>query len=250
MKKDIISGVYFILNNDNKLIKIGCSKNILKRYNELQSDMRHLGLSEELSLLGYIDCEDYFKLEKHLHKKFKKYKVLNEWYSIKVDDVSSVIKNINTRDFLAKNNSIQDKKAFYRYCKDEEIYEIIGYVNTNKLVSVLMKLSSNEKLVYYILRDFVQYPTNFVVIADTLPTTKQLEKLVGLSEKSIIGALKSLEDKKIIKRKQVGHKKAIVINPDYYASGKDLEVDTLAMFGLIEVREDIIDTYLEELKIK
>ena len=123
-------------------------------------------------------------------------------------------------------------------------------VYRKKIEEVLvMKLSSNEKLVYYILRDFVQYPTNYVVIADTLPTTKQLEKVVGLSEKSIITALKGLEEKKLIKRKQVGHKKAVVMNPEYYASGKDLEIDTLAMFGLMEVKQDVIDTYLEDLKL-
>lgn len=152
----------------------------------------------------------------------------------------------NTQSLTNKKTS-KKKQVKTRDRHDNGEFNI---VYRNKVEEILkMKLSSNEKLVYYILRDFVQYPTNFVVIADTLPTTKQLEKLVGLSEKSIIGALKSLEDKKIIKRKQVGHKKAIVVNPDYYASGKDLEVDTLAMFGLIEVREDIIDTYLEELKI-
>lgn len=115
---------------------------------------------------------------------------------------------------------------------------------------ITMKLTNNEKLVYYILRDFVQYPTNFVVIADALPTTKQLEKLVGLSEKSIITALKSLEVKRLIKRKQIGHKKAIVMNPEYYASGKDLEIDTLAMFGLVEARDDVIDQFFQNNDIK
>ena len=109
---------------------------------------------------------------------------------------------------------------------------------------ICMKLTTNEKLVYYVLRDLVQYPTNCVVLNNHIPTNTELEPIIGLSERSIIKAIKSLEDKNLIKRIQYGHKKAIYINPNYYASGKDLEVDTLKMFGLLKCDDEKVKEYI------
>lgn len=154
--------------------------------------------------------------------------------------IENTQKLTNTRNKKKKSNNTREK-----YDNGE-----FNIVYRNRIEGILkMKLNSNEKLVYYVLRDFVQYPSNFVVMANSLPTTKQLEKVIGLSEKSVISALKGLEDKNLIKRKQVGHRKAIAVNPEYYASGKDLDIDTLSMFGLVNVREDVIDTYLKELEL-
>ena len=154
--------------------------------------------------------------------------------------IENTQKLTNTRNKKKKSNNTREK-----YDNGE-----FNIVYRNRIEGILkMKLNSNEKLVYYVLRDFVQYPSNFVVMANSLPTTKQLEKVIGLSEKSIISALKGLENKNLIKRKQVGHRKAIAVNPEYYASGKDLDIDTLSMFGLVNVREDVIDTYLKELEL-
>ena len=108
----------------------------------------------------------------------------------------------------------------------------------------MMKLTANEKLVYYVLRDFVQYPTNCVVIKDHIPTIRELEPLIGLTDRSIGDALISLENKGLIKRKQYGHRKAIYFNPYYYASGKDFELETLQMFDLIECDNEKVEQCL------
>jgi hypothetical protein len=112
-----------------------------------------------------------------------------------------------------------------------------------------MKLNTNEKLVYYVLRDFVQYPTNCLVIKDHIPTIQELEPLVGLSNRSIVDALQTLDDKGLIKRKQYGHRKAIYFNPYYYASGKDLEIEVLQMFELLECDDMKVAEHLKENKI-
>lgn len=108
-----------------------------------------------------------------------------------------------------------------------------------------MKLDKNEKLVYYVLRDFAQYPSNCVVINDSIPTFKELEPLISLTERTIRDSLKTLEIKNIIKLFQSGHRKAIYINPEYYATGKELNIDTLKMFNLLEIDEEKINSYLE-----
>jgi hypothetical protein len=117
-------------------------------------------------------------------------------------------------------------------------------VYENKLEEVVnMKLNNNEKLVYYVLRDYAQYPTNCVIIKNHVPAMIELEPIVGLSERSIRDSLKSLDEKGLIKLVQSGHKKAIYINPEYYATGKDLDTDTLQIFGLIDCDDEKVDKY-------
>ncbi len=108
-----------------------------------------------------------------------------------------------------------------------------------------MKLNNNEKLVFYVLRDFAQYPTNCIVIKDSIPTMKELEPIIGLNEKTIRNSLKSLQEKNLVKLKQYGHRKSIYINPEYYATGKDLDIEILHMFNLIDCDDNKIDEYIE-----
>jgi DNA-binding transcriptional ArsR family regulator len=65
-----------------------------------------------------------------------------------------------------------------------------------------------------------------------------------MSDRNLRRYLKVLEDKNLIKFVQCGFKKAIVVNPEYYATGKDLDLETLKLFGLIECDDEKIESYL------
>jgi hypothetical protein len=118
-------------------------------------------------------------------------------------------------------------------------------VYRNKINEVInMKLDTNEKLVYFTLRDFITYPSNCILINDEVPTFPQLENIVGLKERSIRKSIKSLEEKGLVKLQQSGHRKAVYVNPSYYASGKDLNIEVLQMFDLVECDENKINSYL------
>lgn len=107
-----------------------------------------------------------------------------------------------------------------------------------------MQLNKNEKLVYYILRDFVSHPSNCVMINNEVPVFKELEPLVSLTERTIRDALKTLEEKNLLKLVQTGHRKAIYINPEYYATGKELNITTLELFGLLDLDQEKVESYL------
>ena len=96
-----------------------------------------------------------------------------------------------------------------------------------------MQLEVNEKLVYYVLRDFTVFPSNSNMINDKVPTFEGLGPILGLKERAIRKAVKTLELKGIFKLKQSGHKKVIYVNPEYYATGKNLDIDTVKMFDLM-----------------
>ncbi|WEG18464.1 hypothetical protein PQ478_08270 [Alkalihalophilus pseudofirmus] len=118
-------------------------------------------------------------------------------------------------------------------------------VYRNKINEVIaMKLSNNEKLVFFTLRDFITYPTNCILINNEVPKFPDYENIVGLKERTIRKVIKSLEDKGLFKLKQHGHKKAIYVNPSYYASGKELDIEVLQMFDLIDCDDRKIEEYL------
>lgn len=96
-----------------------------------------------------------------------------------------------------------------------------------------MQLEVNEKLVYYVLRDFTVFPSNSIMINGQVPTFEELEPIIGLKERTIRKAVKSLEQKGLFKLQQSGHKKVIYVNPAYYATGKNLDMDTVKMFDLM-----------------
>jgi len=82
--------VYLIY--DGNYLKIGKTKNIKSRFSALQT-----GNPNKLYLSGYILCKtskEAFKVERTLHKKFKKYHKHGEWYDIKIEDIKSSKFNI------------------------------------------------------------------------------------------------------------------------------------------------------------
>jgi hypothetical protein len=80
-----MSGVYIIKNvnksDKNKLyIKIGCSKNIEKRIEQIKKSFRFNGNLDDLIIYQTIECKSYMKLEKTLHTCLKSRQITNEWY--------------------------------------------------------------------------------------------------------------------------------------------------------------------------
>lgn len=106
-----------------------------------------------------------------------------------------------------------------------------------------LKLSISEKGIYYSLGELLTYPTNTVMINGNIPTFQELGNYIGLSDRNLRKYLHNLEDKNLLKLIKNGYKKAIVFNPEYYATGKDLDIDTLRLFNLIECDENKINSY-------
>ena len=231
--------IYFIEQEGQNLIKIGVAKDIKKRFDTLQT-----GSPQKLILRGYI--EGGYDKEKELHDYFFKFNFGGEWFNLS-KEINNYIENnckFDLNEQIMGRHNLSDVKKLIPY--DGGNFNI---VYENKILEVQnMKLNNNEKLVYYSIRDFAQYPTNCVVIKDSIPTMVELEPIVGLNEKSIRKALKTLNKKSLVKLVQYGHRKAIYINPEYYATGKDLDIKTLEFFDLIECDDEKINYYIKKNK--
>lgn len=167
---DGISGVYFLKNNDNGLIKIGCSKDINERIKCIKSMFNHVGVCSDLSLIGVIECIDYKKLEHHLHTVFKDNRVQCEWFDISEELLLKYSNALNLDKYSIQNdkeevveeiesivdiaNSICDntsnKIGTYFWClnrRSEEIREAIS--NDEQFVefyNYIFKIINNENI--------------------------------------------------------------------------------------------------------
>ena len=98
--------VYFIqLQNEENLIKIGQSRRVLKRINELRYSHK-----DHIEVLLITKSRTYGKItEKHLHKLFREFQVNSEWF--KPDKlIFKYIKKIKNLNLAEDAHSI---------CKDE-----------------------------------------------------------------------------------------------------------------------------------
>ena len=59
-----MSGWLYLIRNQD-IYKIGITKNLLKRMDQLKAD----------EVLNVVKCSNYENLEKELHKKFKEYRI-------------------------------------------------------------------------------------------------------------------------------------------------------------------------------
>jgi len=160
------------------------------------------------------------ELDKQQHKEIGQYAIEND---IELDYKLKKVKTPRVKEFKIGHYENGNFSMMYRDGRDE-------------LMSI--KLDVNEKVVYYVLRDFIEPYSNCIVINGKIPTFEELESIVGFKERTIRKAIKSLEEKGLVKLAQSGHKKAIYINPQYFASCKDFDKDTLKLFGLLDCDEE------------
>lgn len=92
--------VYFIGEQKGSCdrIKIGVAKDIQKRRSNLQTCN-----PSALCVLGWINTEEPYVLERRLHQKFGKNRVHGEWFEIQPGDVLPVLQKAFRDGFITKN---------------------------------------------------------------------------------------------------------------------------------------------------
>lgn len=139
----------------------------------------------------------------------------------------------------------RSKKKKSGKCKERYDKGDFNIIYREEMIGFMaLKLTLIEEGVFSRLCKFLQYPTNCVMINGSIPSIEVLMTIMDLKERALRGHLKTLEQKGVIKLIQSGHKKAIYVNPQYCSTGKDLDIDTLKMFNLIECDDEKIESYL------
>jgi hypothetical protein len=109
--KDKSGFVYLIKTVQNDSYKIGCSKNVYKRLEQLQTSCPF-----ELIVIHRIFSTDAFLLESKLHDYFSAYKIRGEWFELTLDMVNSFLTIADDLDSeLEKEISILPPKAIQQF---------------------------------------------------------------------------------------------------------------------------------------
>jgi excinuclease UvrABC nuclease subunit len=94
------AGIYIVIDKnrsdeENIVYKIGKSKNVKNRINQIKKNFEFLGQNHELEVFTIIYCNQITKLERNLHTilKFAKLMDRHEWFK-------SSIETLNRRLFL------------------------------------------------------------------------------------------------------------------------------------------------------
>lgn len=217
-------GIYKITNLKSNKFYIGSSNDIPKRW------------KQHISGLNNNKHHNF-----HLQKSWNKYGETS--FKFEIIDIVNDSNDLFSREqkWINETNCC-DGNIGYNLSRDAYrpiVAEVSAHLNCNlvyrdKLEELIdIQLEVNEKLVYYILRDFTVFPSNSIMINGQVPTFEELEPIIGLKERTIRKAVKALEAKGLLKLKQSGHKKVIYINPEYYATGKNLDIGTVKMFDLM-----------------
>lgn len=88
------SGVYFLWDSRRKLLKIGCSRNIQKRIQQLINNAKTYAMNDDLFLIGIHPTSPdlTLKLEKYYHVLFQKYAYKYEWFSLSLEQYEETMR--------------------------------------------------------------------------------------------------------------------------------------------------------------
>lgn len=177
---------------------------------------------------------------------------VNKYMTLKIEEFN-IHRNAEV-SFLARENGIEIEQRLInkrsnkkKKSKSKERFDRgeFNILYREEMVNFMaLKLTLIEEGVFSRLCKFLHYPSNSVMINGNIPSIEILMNIMGIKERALRGHLKTLEQKEVIKLVNSGHKKVIYINPNYCASGKDLDIETLTMFGLVECDDRKIDEYL------
>lgn len=187
-------GVYFILNEETKLIKIGCSKDIYKRLDTLQKQIKHLGYNSKLKLIGCIECSNYQYVEKEIHEYFKNRRYINEWFNISLEEANMYIdkykinKNKNDIGLIENKNDGKIIALEYKYIKRIR----------NKLNSYDNGLDGNDLVLISIFKEL-----------DSELSIRDLLDIIPFSERTLRNTVEKLIKNKILSARTLKKNKKI-----------------------------------------
>lgn len=151
----LVGGVYFIKNEYSGNIKIGYGNDIRKRYEQIQTGFRHLGMEPKLKLIAVVlGFSKYLPhIESLFHEEFKKQRRVGEWFKVSERTVNDFILSNSTEEIDFINGVIFDysdyeSQFFPEVVKDYEVsdLEIKAMLGIKEYKSVFDVLSKENKL--------------------------------------------------------------------------------------------------------
>jgi hypothetical protein len=134
--------------------------------------------------------------------------------------------------YVGNRKPITKKKVIKKSYYTNGDFTIMYRIAQKKIDS--FELDIHTEFLYYKLATLLVHPYNLVQIDGVEPSFPELAKHVKMSERKMYSSMKKLEELGVIKFLNAGHKKAIYMNPEYFATGPSLDKHTLILFGIFQ----------------
>lgn len=204
--------IYFIADESTNTVKIGVTKDVYKRLTALQT-----GHSTKLKLLHVT--EGSYEEEKCLHKKYKKYKVRNEWFDLS-DEIVNDIEYANFDEII---ENVKNDPDYYKESTED-------YICFDSSLETLSKFDNITQFkVLLLLFKFENPNSGFIVVNDIVKS--DIADKIKLSVNSVTLAIKQSVDNDCLVRVKKGIYR---INPNVV-----YKVDNIAMWRKRLIYEEI-----------
>lgn len=172
-KKLSSTNYVYVLLNDVGMIKIGITDNPYERFNTIQNASGSLITNYYLS----EPIENNYEIEQHLHKYFRKYNTVAEWYkNISFNEVISYVS-----DYIDKNGKPIIKAKYVVVLKDSS-----NIIDIDEYVEIFAKLIATAKLLNLQIADdkvFIEKMDNLIFDYENLLNSdiEKIDKIIGLA---------------------------------------------------------------------
>lgn len=180
------------------------------------------------------------EVKQYINKKLELYNIHSQEELKRIENDNGFYIEQNIYNSSSKNK----KKRFNSRPKEKYDGGEFNMVYRDKIPKLNEMLNFSEKGVWYSLCELASYPSNCALIDGEVPTYKQIADYIGMSERNLRRYIKTFEEDGLIKSDTVGFRKALFINPQYYVTGKELDLKTLKLFGLVVCDENKVNNYI------
>lgn len=171
-------GVYLIRDLNTGFLKIGCTKNLKERFYFIKNSFKACGITPNLKIEAFLECENYTGLEKFIHNEVYDFRIQSEWFNI--SDIEPI--------FLISSHFKSSK------CNLNNYNLLLTKLNSLNILNILnnKNISSNDKILYITL-----FQLCLEVGYCSLPL-ESLSKMVNISESTTRRCLKTLQQHKLL----------------------------------------------------
>ena len=144
-----IKGVYLLRNLDTGKLKIGTTKDVTRRLQQIIKSFQFCGTIPKLEIECFIEYGYSLELERFLHKELEEYNYQNEWFNIY--NINVVLNKLNIFEYQEKytkeiiDNNIYDEDEMDARVSEAHMKAIRKWQKNNKEHSNYVKSKSSAK---------------------------------------------------------------------------------------------------------
>ena len=123
----------YVLENSDRRVKIGVSKNIKQRIRALETGSSY----KMINVFYTAKCSNSNELESLCHKHFKNFKIRGEWFDVPFETAKEYVKNLNLEfNFRSEEESKKRVEKFFRRWSEVGLQKYFKFSYSGKVYRI------------------------------------------------------------------------------------------------------------------